>query len=117
MKSRTVLATALLMSLSLLGSVACAQQPTRSTPPDHSARSAASMEMHQAMMQGASMSMPMTGDPDTDFATMMTMHHRQAIAMIDVYLKHGNHADLMALARRMKETQQDEIAVMAPHTK
>lgn len=114
MKHRTVLATALLMTLSLLGSVACAQQPTRSTPPGHSA---ASMEMHEAMMQGSSMSMPMTGDPDTDFATMMSMHHRQAIAMIDVYLKHGDHPDLRALAARMKEAQQKEIAEMAPHAK
>lgn len=114
MKRPTALACIVLMAGSLLGSTACAQQPTRSTPPAHSA---ASMEMHQAMTQGSSMSMPMTGDPDTDFAMMMTMHHRQAIAMIDVYLKHGDHADLRALAAEMKEQQQKEIAEMAPHTK
>ena len=82
MNRPTALACLVLTAGSLLATTACAQQPTRLTPPAHSA---ASMEMHQAMNQGSSISMPMTGDPDTDFATMMTMHHRQASAMIDVY--------------------------------
>ena len=75
------------------------------------------MEMRKAMMQGQSMSMPMTGDVDKDFATMMTMHHRQAIAMIDVYLQHGDDAELRALAQHMKQAQQKEIIEMAPHKK
>ncbi len=73
--------------------------------------------MHKAMMQGEAMAMPMSGDVDKDFASMMTMHHRQAIAMIDVYLQHGEDAELKALAQRMKQGQQKEITELAPHTK
>lgn len=113
-------AGALLLSATIFGTLACAQQPTN--PPQQPATTAgpghpASMEMHKAMMQGATMAMPMSGDVDKDFATMMTMHHRQAIAMIDVYLQHGDDDGLKALAHRMKQGQQKEITELAPHTK
>lgn len=76
-----------------------------------------SKALHRIMMQGPKMPMPMSGDVDKDFATMMTMHHRQAIAMADVLLQHGDDAELKALARKMKAAQQDEIEKLAPHTK
>lgn len=75
-----------------------------------------SKQLHQIMMQGAKMPMPMTGNVDTDFATMMTMHHQQAIKMSDVLLKHGKNAELRALAQKMKASQLEEIRKMAPHT-
>lgn len=88
-----------------------------STMSSHAGHSAASMEMHKIMMDGQKMPMPMSGNVDKDFATMMTMHHQQAIKMIDVQLKNGKNADLKALARKMQAAQRDEIKKMAPHTK
>jgi uncharacterized protein (DUF305 family) len=59
----------------------------------------------------------MSGDVDRDFATMMTMHHHQAIKMVYVLLEHGDNASLEALAQRMKSGQQKEITELAPYTK
>lgn len=79
--------------------------------------SAGSMELHRVMAQGREMPMPMSGDADKDFATMMTMHHQQGIKMSDVLIQHGDNAELKALAQKMKAEQQKDIAQMAPHTK
>ena len=90
-----------------------------SMPADHAmpGHSAGSMELHRIMTDGQKKPMPMSGDVDKDFATMMTMHHRQAIEMSDVLLKHGKNAELKALAAKMKAAPQAEIQKMAPHTK
>lgn len=84
---------------------------------DMAGHSAGSMQLHQIMEQGQKMPMTMSGNVDRDFATMMTMHHQQAIKMADVELKHGTHAELKALAQKMKTAQQKEIQELAPHTK
>ena len=73
--------------------------------------------MHKVMMQNMDMSMPMSGNIDKDFATMMSMHHRQALEMIDVYMQHGEDPELRDIAQRMKEKQQKDITTMAPYTK
>ena len=121
MNSRMNLAAGvLLLSVTIFGTLACAQQPNTPAPQAGTMTGhgqSASMEMHKAMMQNGSMAMPMSGDVDKDFANMMTMHHRQAIAMIDIYLQHGDDTELKALAQRMKQAQQKEITEMAPHTK
>ena len=80
--------------------------------------SAGSMELHRVMMSGQKMPMPpMSGNVDKDFARMMTMHHQQAIKMVDVILMHGSNTKLQALATRMKAAQKDEIKTMAAYTK
>lgn len=79
--------------------------------------SAGSMELHKIMSSGSKMPMKMSGNVDKDFATMMTMHHQQAIRMSDVLLKHGKSAELKALATKMKAAQQSEIKQLAPFTK
>lgn len=84
---------------------------------DMKGHSAGSMELHKAMMSGMKMPMKMSGNVDKDFASMMSMHHQQAIRMVDVYVKHGRNAELKALARKMKVAQQAEIKQLAPHTK
>ena len=117
MTTRTNLVAAVLLIATVFGTFACAQQQTKASPPLSSQSNAASMEMRKAMMQGQSMSMPMTGDVDKDFATMMTMHHQWAIKMVDVLLEHGDNASLKALAQRMKSGQQKEITELAPYTK
>lgn len=89
--------------------------------PDHAhdmaGHSAGSMQLHQIMEQGQKKPMTMSGQVDRDFAMMMTMHHQQAIKMADVELTHGTHAELKALAQKMKDAQQKEIQQLAPHTK
>ena len=73
--------------------------------------------LHKVMMQNMDMSMPMSGNIDKDFATMMSMHHRQALEMIDVYMQHGEDPELRDIAQRMKEKQQKDITTMAPYNK
>jgi uncharacterized protein (DUF305 family) len=84
---------------------------------DMKGHSAGSMELHKVMTSGMKMPMPMSGNVDKDFATMMTMHHQQAVKMADVLIKHGRSTELKALARKMKAAQQAEIKQMAPFTK
>lgn len=95
-----------------------AHDPKKPEPAQSMAgHSAGSMEMHRIMMEGQKMPMPMSGNVDQDFATMMTMHHQQAIKMIDVFVQHGSSAELKALASEMKAAQQAEIKQMATYTK
>lgn len=74
-----------------------------------------SRQLHQGMMAGMNMPMPMTGNVDTDFASMMTMHDRRAIDMADVEMRHGMNAKLRALAKKMKADRQKEIRQLAPY--
>ena len=64
-------------------------------------------------MAGNDMRMPMSGNVDKDFAMMMTMHHQQAVRMVDVLLQRGKSEELKALARKMKAAQLAEIKKMA----
>lgn len=84
---------------------------------DMKGHSAGSKELHKTMMAGMKMPMHMSGNVDKDFATMMTMHHQQALKMADAMIIHGSNAQLKALARKMKSAQQAEIKQMAPYTK
>ena len=71
-----------------------------------------SEEMHRAMMTGmqSMQSMKPTGDADRDFATMMKMHHQQAVEMAKAELQHGKSKELKALAQKVVKDQQKEIA-------
>ena len=66
-----------------------------------------SMQLHAAMMdmQG----MQMTGDVDRDFASMMAVHHRQAIRMAEIETANGSNPKLKALAEKMRKDQAAEI--------
>ena len=125
MKTLPMNAAAVLAAVVL---AACASAHEPETPPPAATQShemaapmaghsEGSMELHRIMMQGHQMPMPMTGNVDKDFATMMTMHHRQALEMIDVLLKQGSDEELKAMARKMQAAQREEIEKMAPHTK
>lgn len=59
--------------------------------------------MHQAMMKADD------ADPDRAFALKMIEHHRGAIAMADVLLKHGDDAELNQMAQTAKAEQEKEI--------
>lgn len=124
---RMPLATLALAAVLGVGATAGAHEPGRKMPEaqphamtgmKHSmaGMSEGSKALHDAMMGGMKMPMTMTGNVDTDFATMMTMHHQQAIRMSDVLLKYGKNPELRALAQKMKAAQLDEIQKLAPYT-
>jgi uncharacterized protein (DUF305 family) len=64
--------------------------------------------MHTMMKQMDAMTP--TQDPDNDFAMMMVMHHQGAINMSQEELKSGTNADMKAMAQRIIDSQQKEIA-------
>ena len=67
-------------------------------------------QQQPAMQHG--MGMPMTGDPDVDFARMMIPHHRGAIDMARVQLEKGRDPRLRELAQRIIADQEREIATL-----
>ena len=101
------------------GKADSAAMQSAAMPADHAmpGHSAGSMELHRIMTDGQKKPMPMSGDVDKDFATMMSMHHKMAIDMADVLLKSGSNAKLKAIAAKMKATQQDEIKQLERFTR
>jgi uncharacterized protein (DUF305 family) len=71
-----------------------------------------SSAIHEAMMKGmqSMQGMKMTGDTDTDFASMMIQHHQQAIAMAQAQLKHGKSNELRTQAQKIIEDSKKDIA-------
>ena len=63
-------------------------------------------------MEGAMKSVPMSGNPDIDFAAMMIPHHEGAIAMAKAYLAKGKDEKLRRMAEAMIEGQTKEISEM-----
>jgi uncharacterized protein (DUF305 family) len=51
-----------------------------------------------------------TGDADRDFATMMRMHHQQAVEMSQAYLKQAKSPELKKMAQKIVQDQKREIA-------
>jgi len=50
-----------------------------------------------------------TGDLDSDFATLMIQHHNAAIENSEAYLLYGDHAGLLEMAMKMIDDQKKEI--------
>ena len=69
-------------------------------------------DMKKAMMSGMEgmQNMPMSGDTDKDFATMMKMHHQQAVNMAQMELTNGKSPEMKAMAKRIIAAQKKEIA-------
>jgi uncharacterized protein (DUF305 family) len=70
------------------------------------------MDMHGVMMQGAQAMQQMkpSGDIDRDFATMMRMHHQQAVEMAQAYLKQARSPEMKKMAHKIIRDQQREVA-------
>ena len=67
--------------------------------------------MDHSKMKGSNMhDMPMSGDPDKDFAMMMKMHHQKGVEMAEMELKQGKSAEMKAMAKKIIEAQKKEIA-------
>jgi uncharacterized protein (DUF305 family) len=64
----------------------------------------------QTMMQG--MPMESAGDPDADFLLMMIPHHQSAVDMARVELEQGDDEETRAMAEKVIEAQEAEIAEM-----
>lgn len=73
-----------------------------------------SAEMHAAMakMSKDMESMPMTGDPDKDFLSMMIPHHEGAVEMARLTLSHGRDPVVRKMAEEIIVAQQAEITAM-----
>ncbi|WP_457107325.1 CopM family metallochaperone [Methylobacterium sp. P5_C11] len=63
-----------------------------------------------AMMKD--MDVPYTGDADVDFRTHMIPHHKGAVAMAKVALKHAKDPATKAMAQTIIDDQEKEIADM-----
>lgn len=71
-----------------------------------------SKQMQQQMMSGMQQmqQMPMTGDMDKDFATMMRDHHKQGIEMAKMELAHGKSPEMKRMAQQIIKEQQKDNA-------
>lgn len=70
-----------------------------------------SMEMHKSMddMHKKMTGMPMTGNPDIDFAMMMVAHHQGAIAMAQTEVDTGKDPAMIKAAKKIIVAQKKEI--------
>lgn len=64
-------------------------------------------QMH--VMMEKMMAMPMTNDPDVDFAMMMRIHHQGAIDMAKLELAKGKDPQIRSMAQKIIDDQQQEI--------
>lgn len=67
------------------------------------------MDMMNKNMQEMK-AMQTTGNPDNDFAAMMKTHHFGANEMAQAELAQGSNAEMKAMAQKMIDAQQKEIA-------
>lgn len=72
----------------------------------------AAQDMKSSMMTGMDMmqKMPMSGDTDKDFATMMKIHHQQAVEMAQMELANGRSPEMKKMAKQIIAAQNKEIA-------
>ena len=110
---RSLLLAALLSPLAIHAQGTMAAMPGKpAASASGSSASGGSDRMHMSMMNGVDSmkSMPMTGDIDKDFASMMKMHHQQGVEMAKMELANGKSAEMKAMARKIIAAQQKEIA-------
>ena len=73
---------------------------------------AGSHDMKATMMMGmdSMQKMQPSGSVDKDFATMMKVHHQQAVEMAEMQLAHGQSPEMKTMARQIIAAQKKEIA-------
>ena len=70
------------------------------------------MEKSMTRMDHDMAAVPMSGDPDHDFAVMMIPHHDGAIDMAKAELRFGKDPVMRRMAQEILVEQQSEIDVM-----
>jgi uncharacterized protein (DUF305 family) len=115
-RSRPALTTLAAIAVALVAAVAYAQGAPSPGKQGNSGGGmmmgqGASSAMHESMMKGMRdmQSMRTTGDIDRDFATMMRMHHQQAIEMAEQQLRDGKDPEMKAMSKRIIEDQRKEV--------
>ncbi|PTX13099.1 uncharacterized protein (DUF305 family) [Pontibacter mucosus] len=73
--------------------------------------------MHQNMEEMHGMKAKMTGDPDYDFAQMMTMHHQGAVRMAEDEIANGTDAKMKEMAQKTMKTNKEDIQKLQDFTK
>ncbi|HEX2970269.1 MAG TPA: DUF305 domain-containing protein [Bacteroidales bacterium] len=63
--------------------------------------------MHETLSELSAVKM--TGDPDYDFATMISTHHKGGIEMLNEEISNGSDHEVKALAQRIKTNQEKEL--------
>ena len=71
-----------------------------------------SRRLHRTMLAGIQemQEFKPSGDIDRDFAQIMRVHHKQAVAMAKEQLASGKSAEMKTFARRVVDEQAREIA-------
>ncbi len=117
--STTLSALALVGVICPMASSIAAPPPPPVTHAQHAASPAgAHAEFARLMMESMEKmdrdmaAVPMTGDPDHDFAAMMIPHHQGAIDMAKPFLLHGKDPALRRLAQEIIVAQDQEIKVL-----
>ncbi|WP_187264677.1 DUF305 domain-containing protein [Pontibacter beigongshangensis] len=72
--------------------------------------------MHRNMEEMRSMRSKMIGDPDYDFAQMMTHHHQGAIRMAEEELNSGTDSKMKEMAQKIKASNQADIQKLQDFT-
>ena len=67
------------------------------------------MEAARMKMMEDMNAVPMTMDPDVDFANMMIPHHQGSIDMANILFEYGEHQEALDLARQALEADQASI--------
>lgn len=99
---RILLATALMLSIQ-----SCDKNDDNNISLQDHDQNEMMAQMH--VMMEKMMAMPMTNDPDVDFAMMMRIHHQGAIDMAKLELAKGKDAQLKSMAQKIIDDQQQEI--------
>ncbi len=110
---KTVLYTAIIISIISASSWATTHQPTTSKIPvtTHSSLSTQAYQRANDTMH-ANMNIAFTGDADADFLAGMIPHHQGAIDMAKVVIAHGKDPKIKALAQAIIKAQVREIKEM-----
>ena len=114
-----------LLSAALLAPAAWAQHASHGTTPTaraaqtttsaaapsaHAGHGGMDMKTMMKDMNDKMANMPMSGDPDVDFAMMMRIHHIGAIDMAEAQLRDGKNPQMRKMAQEIIAAQNKEIA-------
>jgi uncharacterized protein (DUF305 family) len=72
--------------------------------------------MHRHMQDMQEMRPQMTGDPDFDFATMMTRHHQGGIQMAEEQVASGTDNQLKDMANRIIKSNREDVQKLQDFT-